>query len=125
MAKAVHSDMIDAAFNAVKNSGNLKQVLCSTQPTTYAEANATYKLAEVAMVAGDFTLANGDVSGRKMTVAAKAAVPVLTGGTGNHVAVIDTVLTKVWLVTTCPAQVVGAGGTVDIASYKDEINAPT
>lgn len=124
MAKSAHDDYLDAPFNALIASGNLKQVLCSAQPTTYTEANSTFKLAEVAMVGGDFTKANGDTSGRKMTVAAKAAVPVTANGTGNHVAIIDTVLSKLWLVTTCPSQGVSSGGTVDIGSYKDEIADP-
>lgn len=124
MAKYINPVFLDGAFDQIKNSGNLKQVLCSAQPTTYAEANATYKLAEVALGAGDFTYANGDTSGRKATVAAKNAVPVSTGGTGNHVAIIDTVLARLWLVTTCPAQGVNIGGTVDIGSYKYELNDP-
>ena len=124
MGKATDASVIDAAFNLIKN-GTVKMVLCSAQPLTYAEANATYKLAEIAMVSGDFTLANGDVSGRKMTIAAKAAVPVTVTGTGNHIAVIDTVALALRDVTTCPAQAVGSGGTVDIATWKHEINSPT
>lgn len=125
MGKYLNPLVHDAAFDAIKNSGNLKQVLCSAQPTTYAEANATYKLAEVALGAGDFTYANGDVSGRKSTVAAKNGVAVTVTGTGNHVAIIDTVLARLWQVTTCPAQGVASGGFVDIAAYKLEKTDPT
>lgn len=124
MGKAVDASVYDAAHNLTKG-GTTKMVLCSAQPTTYAEANATFKLGEVAMVTGDYTLANGDVSGRKMTIAAKAGVPITVTGTGNHVAVIDTVATALRLVTTCPAQAVGSGGTADIATWKHELNAAT
>jgi hypothetical protein len=125
MAKYLNPLVHDAGFDAIKNSGNLKQVLCSAQPTTYAEANATFKLAEVVLAPADFTYAAGDVSGRKSTVAAKNAVPVTVTGTGNHVAIIDTVLTRLWQVTTCTAQGVSSGGTVDIGSYKYEQQDPT
>ncbi len=124
MAKAVDAAVFDAAHNLTKN-GTVKMVLCSAQPTTYAEANATFKLGEVAMAGADFTLANGDVSGRKMTVAAKAAVPITVTGSANHIAIIDTVALALRLVTTCPTQAVGSGGTADIATWKHELNAPT
>lgn len=123
MAKSVHDDVLDGALNIIKNNCT-RMVLCSAQPTTYAEANATYALADVTMASGDFTIANGDTSGRKLTVAAKAAVPVDVTGTGNHVALLDVANSKLLYVTTCAAQAVGAGGTVDMGSWKAEIADP-
>lgn len=124
MAKYTHPDVVDAALTYVKTNAT-KQVLCSAQPTTYAEANATFKLAEVTMVNGDFTLANGDVSGRKVTVSAKSAVPVTTSGTGNHVALLDVANSKLLMVSTCASTAVAAAGTVDIGAWKDEFTTPT
>ena len=124
MAKSIAAAIIDLALNGIKNGSN-KMVLCTTQPTTFAEANATYALASVAMAAGDFTVAAGDVSGRKVTVAAKAGVPVTVTGTATHVALVNTTNSTLDLVTTTASTAVAAAGTVDIGTWKDEIQAPT
>ena len=73
MAKWVHDDVLDASLSLIRNNCD-KRVACSAQPTTFAEANATYALADVAVTSADFTLANGDASGRKNTIAAKTGV---------------------------------------------------
>lgn len=123
MAKSVHDDVLDGALNIIKNNCT-RMVLCSSQPTTFTEGNATFALADATMASGDFTAANGDTSGRKLTIAAKAAVPVDVTGTGNHVALLDVTNSKLLYVTTCPAQAVGAGGTVDFGAWKTEIADP-
>jgi hypothetical protein len=124
VAKSVDLNSIDASLNDIKNNGN-QLVLCSAQPTTYAEANATFKLGSVALAPADMVLANGDVSGRKLTVAAKAGNAVAIAGTGTHVAIIDTVNLRLKLVTTCPSQAVSSGGTFDVATWKYEQQQPT
>ncbi|MBA2720088.1 MAG: hypothetical protein H0U52_12760 [Chloroflexi bacterium] len=124
MGKLVDLNSLDAGLTDIKTLGN-QMVLCSAQPTTYAEANATFKLGSTALIAADMVLANGDVSGRKLTVVAKAGIAVATAGTGNHVAIIDTVNARLKLVTTCPAQAVSSGGTFDIATWKYEQQQPT
>lgn len=123
MAKYANPDVIDGALNVIKNNAT-RMTLCTTQPTTFAEANATYSLAQVTMVSGDFTLANGDTSGRKVTVAAKSGVSVATSGTVTHAALLDVTNSKLLFVTTTPSTAVAGGGTVDIGSWKDEIQAP-
>jgi len=123
MAKYMNPNVIDLALNDIKTNAN-KLVVCAQQPTTFAEANVTYALGSVAMTSADYTLANGDVSGRKVTVAAKAAVPVTVSGTATHVALIDTVNSVLKLVTTTTSTAVAAAGTVDVGSFKDEIQAP-
>lgn len=122
MPKFAHDDMMDAALNLVKNNAN-KLVICSSYPTTYTEANATYMLANQAMTSGDYALANGDTSGRKLTVAAKSGIVIANSGTATHVAVIDTVNSKIYLVTTCTSQALTANGTntVGTPAWKDEI----
>lgn len=123
MAKSVHDDVLDGALNIIKNNAT-RMTLCNAEPTTYTQGNATFALADVTMASGDFTAANGDTSGRKLTVAAKTAVPVDTGGTGNHVALLDVANSKLLYVTTTTATAVAAGGTVDIGSWKVEIADP-
>lgn len=123
MAKYINPNILDLALNDIRSNAN-RMVLCTQQPTTFAEANATYALASVAMAPADYTLANGDVSGRKITVAAKSAVPVTVSGTGAHVALIDTTNSVLKFVTTTASTAVASGGTVDIGTWKDEIQAP-
>lgn len=122
MAKYINPNTIDLALNDIKTNGN-RMVVCSAQPLTFADAT-TYGLGLVAMAATDYTLANGDVSGRKITVAAKAGVPVTASGTATHVAIVDTVNSILKFVTTVASTAVASGGTVDVGSWKDEIQAP-
>lgn len=124
MAKYAHANFIDGAFNVIKNSGDtITYTLCSTQPTTRTEAVTTYMLASTTLnKTTEITLANGDTSGRKMTISAKSGVSVTNSGTGQHVAICDA--TNLLFVTTTSSQAVSAGGTVDIGSWKDEIADP-
>lgn len=122
MAKSVHSDVLDGAWDVLDQADI--QTVCSTQPTTRTEAITTFKLADVAMTPNtDYTKANGDTSGRKVTVAAKSAVPIDSSGTAGFVALCDA--TRLLYVTTCTSQGLTAGGTVDIPAWKAEILAPT
>lgn len=125
MAKSVHDDVLDGALNIVKNNVT-RQVVCSAQPTTYTEGNATYALADVTMASGDFTNANGDTSGRKSTVAAKSGVLIDTSGTATHIALLDVTNSKLLYVTTCTSQALTANGsnTVNFPAWKFELADP-
>jgi hypothetical protein len=123
MGKSVHNDVLDGAWNIIKNNCT-RMVACSAEPTTYTEANATYALADVTMASGDFTLADGNTSGRKVTVASKSAVTVDASGTATHIALLDVTNSKLLYVTTCSSQGVSSGGTVDFGSWKAEIADP-
>lgn len=125
MAKSVHNDVLDGAWNIIKNNCT-RMTLCNAQPTTYAEANATFALADVTMASGDFTIADGDTSGRKMTVSAKPGVLIDTSGTANHCALLDVTNSKLQYVTTVTAQALVANGsnTVDIPAWDAEIADP-
>lgn len=122
MSKGINGDVVDALLNHIRNNCD-KIVLCSADPgLNYTQANATYALADAAAAPGDFTLANGDINGRKLTVGAKPATAVDVAGTGNHLAYLQTGATKVLAVTTTPSTAVNLGGTVDIGSNKIEVN---
>ena len=124
MAKAVFQAVLDAALNNIRDNANLMHVL-SAEPTTWTEFNSTFKLADVAMINTDFTLAAGDVSGRKVTSGAKTGVTIDANGTATHVAWGDSTNTLIKVVTTCTSQALNTGGTVDIPAWKYEINQPT
>lgn len=123
MGKTVHDDVLDGALNVIKNNCT-RMTLCSQQPTSYAEANATYALADVTMESSDFTLGNGDTSGRKLTVAAQTGVPVDTNGTSTHVALLDAANSKLLYVTTHASQALTSGNTANIGAFDIEIADP-
>lgn len=123
MGKAVHDDVLDGALNILKNNAT-RLTVCSTQPTTYTEGNATYALADVTIDSTDFTNANGDTSGRKTTIGGQSAVPIDTSGTAQHVALLDVANSKLLYVTTCTSQALTAGGTVTTPAFDIEIADP-
>lgn len=122
MGKRVHNDVLDGAFD-VLDQGNL-MIACSAEPTTRAEAVTTYALADVAMTPDtDYTKADGDTSGRKVTMAQKTGVIVDATGTATHVAIVDG--TRLLYVTTCTSQPLTAGNTVTFPAWDVEIADPT
>lgn len=111
---------LDALLDYIKNNCD-KMIVCSTQPTSYAEATSTYALADVAMADTDFTHANGDTSGRKTTVSAKSAVTIDASGNAQHIALVKTGTSTLLAVTTCTSQALTAGGTVDVPAWDIEV----
>jgi hypothetical protein len=120
MSKSLNNSVLDAALNKVA-TGTI-MTICSSQPTSRTEAVTTYALADVTLTGGDFTLANGDTSGRKVTIAQKTTIPIDTTGTANHIAICDS--TDLLLVTTCASQQLIQGGTVTNPAFKYEITSP-
>lgn len=124
MAKALDNSVYDAALAKLATSVNV--TLCSAQPANHAG------IAAVALAAGthtsglgngSYTVANGDASGRKVTIAALNGLSVASSGTATHVAYDDGA--TLLAVTTCASTALSAGGTVSIGSHKLEIQAPT
>lgn len=122
MGKAVADTVLDQALNKVAESTRL--CICSAQPTTYTEAITTFELADVTMAGGDFANADGNTSGRKVTVAAKTAIPVDVSGTATHVALVKVATTELLYVTTCASQALTAGNTANTNAWKAEIADP-
>jgi hypothetical protein len=97
--------------------------VCSTQPTTYAHATATYKLADTnGLTSSAFTLDNGDTSGRKIAMKANNTLTVDATGTAAHIAWWSTTGSGLLvLVTTCTTQALTTGNTVNIPAHDFEI----
>lgn len=123
MAKFVPDATIDAMLAVIANAVDRIDI-CSTQPTTYAEATSTYTLGNVALTLGagngDWTLANGDVSGRKLTMAQQTGVSIGTSGSAQHIAGTDGT-SVLWFVTTCTSQSVTSGNTATINAFDIEV----
>jgi hypothetical protein len=125
MAKAAPDIVLDGLLDIIATATKL--VVCSSQPTTYAEANSTYALADVVLDSGDFAKANGDTSGRKITIAAQNGVLIDISGTALHIALVRTADSTLIYVTTCTSQALTANGsnTVNVPAWKVEIADPT
>lgn len=125
MAKAAEDAFIDGALNILKTTA-VRMTVCTTQPAgtppTVAQINAV-RLAETVMATGDFAVANGDTSGRKVTMAAKGGVLLTGSGSAGHI-VLDNGTNGLYT-TTCTAAAVTAGNTVNIPAWKIEIADPT
>ena len=123
MAKFFVDTVLDGLLEII-NDATLMTV-CNAQPTTYAEAATTFKLADVVMAGGDFTISNGDTDGRKVRVATKLAVPIDTTGTATHIALAISGSSTLLGATTCTSQALTSGGTVDIPVWDVEVADPT
>lgn len=121
MAKFANDDVMDAALAKIATGTIL--TVCSTQPTTRTEAVTTYALADITLTAGDgngdFTIANGDTNGRKVTVSQQADIDIDTSGSAQHIAICDG--TDLLIVTTCTTQALTSGGTVTVPAFDYEI----
>lgn len=123
MGKQAPDATIDSMFDYIDQC-NIMHV-CSGEPANYAGI-AAVSLADVALTPDtDFTKANGDVSGRKVTVAAKAGVTVDNTGTATHIAIARTTDSTLRYVTTCTSQGLTAGNTVNIPAWDIEVTDPT
>lgn len=122
MGKSVHPDVLDGALGVIRNNAT-QMVALNGAPASYAAA-VSGALASVTMASGDFTMAAGSTSGRRVMVAAKADVPVTAAGSANHVALLDPANSKLLYVTTCATQTLASGGTVSLSSWAIEIADP-
>ena len=124
MGKTQHDDVLDAMLDYIADNCD-RLVVCSTEPTTYTEANETYKLADVTLTKGDgngdYVIADGDASGRKLTVLQQADIPVDTSGNAEHVALLDVSNTKLVYTTTTTSQAVTQGNTVTVPAFDAEL----
>ena len=115
MAKYQNDLVLDAAL-AYISANATEYYLCTAQPTDRATAIST---AVVASMAPTFTgPANGDTSGRKVTIDAESAVAVTASGTATHLALCSG--TTLIYVTTVTSQGVSSGGTVNVPAWDIE-----
>lgn len=99
---------------------------CAGEPLNFVDANVggANFLADVVMIGTDFTISNGDVSGRKVVVASKGGITVDNTGTADHVALLDTVNSVLLYVTTSTALGLTSGSTLTLGVWDIEIADP-
>jgi len=121
MSKWANDLVMDAALDYIAGATVMHACTTLDATPTLAEVSAA-SLADVAMAGGDFSKANGDTNGRKVTVAAKSAVPVDASGTAVDIALVDGSVVR--YVTTCTSQVLTSGNTVNFPAWDIEIADP-
>ncbi len=123
MAKKVEDYFLDGYLNQLDNCTTLH--VTSAEPANHAGI-AAVSLASVALTAGagygDYTIANGDTNGRKLTVLQQSSISITASGTATHVVLTDG--TNIWC-TTCTSQALTSGGTVTVNAFDVEIADPT
>lgn len=122
MAKNIPLSNIDLMLAIVEGD---QLHINSAQPTTYAEATTTFQLATFNITGGDYTKANGDVSGRKNILSALTGANIDNTGTATHASVTTTSGSVLEITTTTVSQLLTAGGTVDTSIFEHEIEQLT
>lgn len=123
MAKFAPDATIDAML--AKIATGTRMTVLTDQPTVFGDISSLL-LADVALTPGDgngdFTIGNGAVSGRRVTMSQQADVPIDATGDADHIAIDDG--SALLYVTTCTQQALTQGGTVTIPSWSVEVADP-
>jgi hypothetical protein len=120
----VNDSVMDVMLQYVADNGDMLN-LCNSAPSTYAEATATFELAQGALVPGDYTLGAGDVSGRKATISALTGLTVDVQGTTAYAAITDSGNSALLLYAPCSAVLLYVGNTVNTTAFDWEIQDAT
>lgn len=120
MAKVVADAVLDAALDEIATATEI--YLCTSEPASRAAADTASVIPAHTLTGGDFTNADGDSSGRKVTIAAQNSLTADATGTVTHVALCTG--STLLYVTTCTSQAVTSGNTVNIGSWKVELADP-
>jgi hypothetical protein len=124
MAKLADDTVLDAALSIVNNATML--TVCKSEPTTYAQAATSYKLASVVISASDFSaITNGSPNGREITVKAQNSVSVDTTGKAARICLLITGSSKLLYKTECSSQSISASNKVNVGSWTIRIADPT
>lgn len=123
MAKELHNDVFDAALDKIATCTHLN--FCSTQPGDYAAISGV-TLANSTLTAGDgngdYTVADGDASGRKLIVLAQTGMTPTGNGTVTYAVLDDG--TTLLAATTVTSQAVTTSQTWDSPAFDIEITDP-
>jgi hypothetical protein len=116
MGKKQADIVLDQSLNYISTNAT-EYYVCTSEPTDRADAIAT---SVTAAITPSYTgPADGDVSGRKLTIDAVSDEALTASGTVNHLALCSG--TTLLYVTTATPQPVSSGGTVSIPSWDIEI----
>jgi hypothetical protein len=125
MAKQAPDVTLDMMLDGIADVCDVLHV-CTTEPANYAGI-AALELANVTLTVGDgggdYVIAD-DTSGRKLTIAQQADIPIDTSGDAQHIALSDG-SAVLYYVTTCTLQALVDTGTVTVPAWKINVADPT
>lgn len=109
--------VFDLGLNILDTEAD-KILICSTLPTTYTEANATYALGSKTSYAVG-SPANRSGGGREVTCPAVSGGSVTATGTAGFIAIVDTINSRLLQAKALSAtQAVTSGNTWSCAAFK-------
>lgn len=119
MAKFVADSVYDAALDKLATANQLS--ICEGEPANRTEAvtakgSGGKMLGIISVTGGDFTNANGDTDGRKVTVAGQTGISIGDTGTADHIALVDA--TELLARTTTASESVTSGQTRDTDPFE-------
>ena len=121
MARSQNDSMLDAALQfVIDNSDKIFILASGVHPMTYASAKA-HSLASAAIASTIFSIADGDVSGRKLTVAIVSSISVTTTGSVTHTMLVNASASSVTYLTETSAQALTAGNSLNTQAWDIEI----
>jgi len=122
MGKSVSDAVLDAALDEIATCTRMDVTSDASTPSDLSNT-----LANVTLTAGDgngdYVIANGDSSGRKITVSQQSDISVTGTGTALHV--VLSLSSVIFLTTTCTSQALTSGNTVTVPAFDCEIADPT
>lgn len=119
MARYQNDLMLDAALDWLIANSTARWAL-STDATTYASA-VSAKLASATIASAQFTKADGDVSGRKVTVAVVSGVSVATQGSATHYALVKPVGSVLSYIVPASTKLLPSGSEVTFGAFDIEL----
>lgn len=124
MAKLADDTVLDAPLSVINNATML--TVCKGEPTTYAQAATSSKLASVVLSASDFSaITNGSPNGRQMTVKAQNSVVVDATGKAARICLLITASSKLLYKTECSSQSISASNKVNVGAWTVRFADPT
>ena len=114
MGKKIPDAQMDVTLNDIKTNADVYHI-CTDEPANYAGI-AALSLGSVAIEDSDFTVGDGDTSGRKITVAQQSVTPTGDGDV-DHIVIADSVNELIKGITTCTSTTVSTGVAKPFAAF--------
>lgn len=125
MVKITNDSAMDAMLQWIEDNTNAMWILASASAGMSFDGAKTHKLASATIASTVFTIANGDTSGRKTTVAIVSGISVTTTGSVNHVALVHTSNSTLIHLAQTSAQALTAGNSLNTSAFDIEVRNPT
>jgi hypothetical protein len=118
----LNDEALDSGLDWIDTNGSRLDI-CSTEPTTYAEATSTYTLGNKTGITISAPQA-GDTSGRKVTISAISDGSVTGSGTAGYWAVTNGSDTLIAAGALSSSQSVTSGNTFTLTAFDIEYPDP-